>query len=113
MGVMILALLFIVIFHKSACAAAHTLIEAFFDAIGVVEERFAAAILDLTAWLRRPGLPDPTRALVGLFLVALTATVAVAEYTALLASLGIIWPTDAPPARSHLVLLPLLWPSVC
>lgn len=98
MGLNILALLFLVLFHRMMCAAVRALLEAFFGAIAVLEDRLGAAILALTAWLGRAGPPDPTRALVGLFLVALTATVAYADYTVLLASLGLIWPTDAPPA---------------
>jgi hypothetical protein len=98
MGPIILALLLLVLFHRLVCAAARALVEAFFGAAAVLEERFCVAILDLTAWLGQPVPPEPTRALVGLFLVALTATVAYADFAVLLASLGLIWPTDAPPA---------------
>lgn len=99
MGEIILALLLLVLFRRLVCAVARAVVDALFGAFAVLEERFAATILNLTAWLGRSGRPDPTRVLVGLFLVALTATVAYAEYTVLLASLGLIWPTDAPPAR--------------
>jgi hypothetical protein len=98
MGLIILVLLFLVLFRRVVCAAVRGLIEAVFGAVAVLEGRFGAALLGLTVWLGRPGPPDPMRALVGLFLVALTATTAYADFTVLLASLGLIWPTDAPPA---------------
>jgi len=98
MGPIILALLLLVLFHRLVCAAVRALVEAFFGATAVLEERLGVAIRGLTAWLGQPVPPEPTRALVGLFLVSLTATVAYADFAVLLASLGLIWPTDVPPA---------------
>jgi hypothetical protein len=97
MKAVVLALLFLMLFHGAACDALRALVEAFFGAADVLEERLDVALLGLTAWLRRPGPLDPRRALVGLFLVALAVAVAYADFTVLLASLGLIWPTDVPP----------------
>src|SRR2546430_757392 len=98
MQLIIFALVCFVIFQRAVCAAVKGLLEAVFGTAATIEERLILVIGVLTSWVGRAGLPDPALALVGLFLVALTGTVAYADYTVLLASLGLIWPTEAPPA---------------
>lgn len=94
----ILALLLLVMFRRVACEAAQAMLGASFAAATVAEERFHSALVSVTGWLRRSGTPEPRATLVGMFLLALAVAVAYADYSVLLASLTLVWPTDVPPA---------------
>jgi hypothetical protein len=92
------AILLLLLLRRPVCDAARAIVDFLFAVCATFERRLGMAIGRVTGWLARSGSLNPVEVLVGLFLSILAGTVAYADYTVLLASLDLIWPSDAPPA---------------
>jgi len=98
MSVFVVVLLLLVAFPRQAHSAARALADAMFEVLALLESLARSAMVGMFGWLRKAEAGEPRGVLLGLLLFGLAGPVAYADYSVLAATLGLIWPSDQPPA---------------